>query len=461
MKSIQYFIFILFPVCVALVTILFVNVSSIVSLLFYSLLFIIVWRIVLQWSDPLRGLGVFFFYAVLAVCLYEWQLLVIPGYFGFSGGLGVGTDDSYFYSLAAMDLPADFPVREYYWLRSHHYSDVLKIFSGLFTALYSDSHPLDLILFNVLGLSLVPFFSEKVAFLATNDSRTARFTFWTTLICPFLLANGLILIRDGWIAMLYIGAFYFLMTRQYLLLVGMLLGTFFLRMESGLLLMFSVVLYGSMVGRLYSSEIADVTQGWRSVPIILAILTGLLILGIFVVAVIGIDQIGVMAITRFYRVDFLESFIAQTNGVGGGGTFYKINQLPWFFSIPLGCIFFLGSPFFTVRELMLDGNFIPRMLLANLFSIMFIWYFVYFSSAMVRILKGSNSVITILAFIFLIDVLVLSQASMQIRHKIALMPLFYVILGYGYVYRRTISVVVGSLFVSISVVLVNMVAIVR
>ena len=460
MKSNQRLLFILLTVCVAIVATLFVNVSSIISLLFYSFLFAVVWKFVLKWSNLPRGLGVFFFYALLALCLYEWQLLVLPDYFGFSGGLGVGTDDSYFYSLAAPVLPEGFPVREVYWLRFHNYSDVLKIFSGLFYALYSNLHPLDLIFFNVLGLSLVPFFSEKVALIATNDSRAAKFTFWTTLICPFLIVNGLILVRDGWVAMFYIGAFYSLMTRHYLLLGCMLLGAFDFRMESGLMLMFSVVLYGSVVGRSYSSVRTCVIQDWRGTPVILAIFSVFFVLGVFTWAVIGIDQTAVMVKFLLYRVDFLNSFISLSAGADGGGTFYKINQLPWFFSVPLGFVFFLGSPFFSVRELIIDGNFIPRILLTNLFSIMFIWYFAYLSRAIVRILQGSNSVITILLLIFLIDMLLLSQASMQIRHKVALMPLFYVILGYGYVYRRSIPVVIG-LIAGISVVFVNVVAVVR
>jgi len=91
---------------------------------------------------------------------------------------------------------------------------------------------------------------------------------------------------------------------------------------------------------------------------------------------------------------------------------------------------------------------------------MFIWYFAYFSRTIVRIVKGSNSVVTIFVLIFLIDVLVLSQASMQIRHKVALMPLFYVILGFGYVYRRRTPVLVG-LFAGSAVVFVNVLAIAR
>ena len=86
----------------------FVNMTSVFSLLFYSLIFSVLWKSVLKWPDLIQGLGVFVFYAALTLGLYQWQLVVNPEYFGFSGGLGVGGDDSFFYSLAAPQLPANF-----------------------------------------------------------------------------------------------------------------------------------------------------------------------------------------------------------------------------------------------------------------------------------------------------------------------------------------------------------------
>jgi hypothetical protein len=437
-----------------LVATAFVNMSSVFSLFFYLLVFTVVWKIVLKWPDLIQGLTVFVFYAALTLGLYEWQLLVNPEYFGFSGGLGVGADDSYFYSLAAPYLPADFPVRDGYWLRSHHYADALRIFSIGFLSLHMGVHPLDLLFFNVLGLSLIPFFARRVAFLATKDPRAAFFTYWMTLICPFLIANGLILIREGWMAMCFIGAFYFAMKRHYLMLVWMLLGALYLRIEIGGLLVISVVVYFVMIERPNYRKLGDSIRRWRSKSTILAIFGTGIVLSVSVGAMIGLEQIMTIAGPLIYREDFLESFIGASASAESGGTFYKINQLPWFLSVPLGFLFFIGSPFFTLSDLTSNGEYIPRMILANIFAVIFVFYFAFFVRGLIRVLTSNNAVMVVLALIFLVDVLILSQASMQIRHKVALMPLFYVIVAYGYVYRKTIPWTAG-LAASISIIFVT------
>jgi|GEM_PF-3520278 len=416
----------------------FANMTSVFSLILYTLIFSVVWKSILKWPDIMQGLGVFVFYAALTLGLYEWQLVANPEYFGFSGGLGVGGDDSFFYSLAAPHLPANFPVRDGYWLRSHHYADVLKLLSKGFQALRMEVHPLDFLFFNVLGLATVPFFAKKVTFLATRDTGAASFAFLTTLICPVLIANGLIMIREGWMAACLIGAFYFAMKRHYFMLGCLLLGALYLRIEVGGLLLTSIIAYFSLIKRTDTRRPDGPVQRWRSTSTILVIFGTIILLSIGFGALLGIEEIVTEAGSLVYRGDFLESFIGATHSADRGGTFYRINQLPWFFSVPLGFLFFIGSPFFTLFGLTNNGEYIPRMLLGNVFAVMFICYFAFFVRGLMRVLTTSNAVMTVLALIFLVDVLILSQASMQIRHKVALMPLFYVIVSYGFVYRKSI-----------------------
>jgi hypothetical protein len=421
-----------------LVAVALVNMSSVFSLLFCLLIFSAVWKVALKWPDLDQGLAVFFFYAALTLGLYEWQLITNPEYFGFSGGLGVGTDDSYFYSLVAPHLPAGFPVRDGYWILSHHYTDALRIFSAGLVSLNLDIHPLDFLFINVLCLSTVPFFARQVAFLATKDPEVGRFSFWFTLICPLLIANSLILVREGWLAMCFIGAIYFSMKRRYILLTLVLLGALYLRIEFGGLLAISIVAYFAMVdGKNYLLPGEEV-PGWRSKKTIFTILITVIFLCAGAVVMIGLDRVVIIVGALVYRGDFLESFIGASNSDEGGGTFYRINQLPWFISIPLGFLFFLGSPFFTLSGVTHDGEYIPRAILSIIFSLMFIFYCSFFVRSLIRLMKSNSAAMGVLALIFLFDILILSQASMQIRHKVALMPLFYVIVAYGFVYRKVI-----------------------
>jgi len=447
-----------FSAWVVLVALSFVNMSSAVSWLFFAAMFLMVWVTILRWQEITKGLAVFVFYSAIAVALYCWQLFVLPEYFGFSGGLGVGTDDSYFFSLAAPELPADFPARDGYWLRSHAYSNVLKIFAKIFVAMRIDVHPLDLLFFNVLGLSLVPFLASKVTYLATKDPKAAVFVFWTAVICPFLISNGLVLVREGWMAMFFIGAFYFAMCRRYVLLAFALLGALYFRIEVGALLAASVIAFLAILGRSRDTELGNLLEGWKSRSTILSIFSFVVILAIGLGAWVGVGGLVDIAGPLLYREDFLESFIGGS-GPTGGGTLYQINQLPWFLSIPLGFLFFTGSPFFTTSELMVNGEFIPRVVLANAFAVLFIYYFSYFVRGLIRAFTANNAVMLVLALIFLFDILVLSQASMQIRHKVALMPLFYVILGYGFSYRSYLPLsagIVGSVTMLVVTLFVQM-----
>lgn len=431
------------------------NLGSVLSLIFYAVMFSLIWRFALKWSNLLRGVSVFFLYSALTMGLFAWQFYTNPEYFGFSGGPGVGTDDSFFYSLVAPDLPADFPVRDGFWLRSHNYTNILGVVAAALAFLRLDMHPLDLLFFNVLGLSFVPFFAARVAFQATQDARAAAFACTATLICPFLITNSLILIRDGWMALCFIGALYFLMKRRYLMLSLTLMLAVYLRFEAGLLLLASISLYVGLIKNRKTGVAGEVAATRRSLPRMLVILLLPFVALIFCIILIGPTTFINIAAGLAYREGFLETFIAASTNTGSGGTFYKINQFPWFISIPLGFLFFLGSPFFTLSGLISDGEYIPRMVLANLFSLMFIFYFAFFIRGVVRVLTSSNAIMGVLVIIFLIDVLVLSQASMQIRHKVALMPMFYVIAAYGFVYKRSVPWIAG-LAASIGLVFVTL-----
>ena len=438
MTSLQRISFLVFGVWLVLFATSFVNMTSVFSLIFYALIYSVFWKSVFKWPDLIQGLGVFVFYAAVTLGLYQWQLVVNPEYFGFSGGLGVGGDDSYFYSLAAPQLPANFPVRDGYWMRSHHYAVVLQFLSKGFGALHMEVHPLDLLFFNVLGLATVPFFAKKVTILTTGDSQAAAFSFWVTLICPVLIANGLILIREGWMAACFIAAFYFAMKRHFLLLGCVLLCALYLRIEIGGLLLISIIAYFALIERTNTRKSAESFQRWRRTPVILAIFSTVIILIVGIGVLIGIEEILTTVGSLVYREEFLESFIGASNLADGAGTYYKINQLPWFYSVPLGFLFFVGTPFFTLFGLMSNGEYIPRMLLANVFALLFIFYFAFFVRGLIRVLTQSNPVMTVFAVMFLIDILILSQASMQIRHKVALMPLFYVIVAYGFTYTKSV-----------------------
>lgn len=438
----------------------FASLHSVISLAFFLVLLLLIWRFGLRWRGSGQAVAVFFLYAGYTLALYAWQYIVVPDYFGFSGGLGIGTDDSYFYSLVAPAVPEEMPVREYLWRRTHSFAALLSVFSGLFVRLYGELHPLDLLFVNAMVLTFVPFLARNVAHRVTGNLSSARFTFWATLFCPFLISNSLILIREGWVTLAYIGAFYSVLSRRYVLLSLMLAGATYLRFEAGLLLAFSTGTLLILTSITLDDAGRVIGERWRSLSAVAFTSMALLAAGVAALFIIGPQNIFTSLAGVLYRGEFLESFIAPAGGSEGGGTFYRIHQLPWYLSTPLGFAFFLGSPFFNLRDLAIDGGIVPRVLLMNLFAVLFIWYSAYFARATVRVVRFGRPLVVVIFVIFVFDVLLLSQASLQLRHKVALMPLFYVILGYGYVYRPRYATLIG-MFAGSSALIANILVLAR
>lgn len=244
-------------------------------------------------------------------------------------------------------------------------------------------------------------------------------------------------------ALCFIGAFYFLMKRRYLMLLLSLMLAMYFRLEAGMLLLASLAVYVVLIHGPERRNTGEIAPTWRSVPRMLAIAFLPFLALICGVVLIGPETVINVAAALVYREEFLESFIGASATTDSGGTFYKINQFPWFISVPLSFLFFLGSPFFTLAGLVSNGEYIPRMVLANLFGVMFIFYFAFFTRGILRVLTAGNAIMSVLVITFLVDILILSQASMQIRHKVELMPLFYVITAYGFVYKRSIPWAAG------------------
>jgi hypothetical protein len=77
---------------------------------------------------------------------------------------------------------------------------------------------------------------------------------------------------------------------------------------------------------------------------------------------------------------------------------------------------------------------------------MFIAYAGFFLRGIIRAFDARNALLLGIVLTFCIDLLILSQASMQVRHKVALMPLMYIVVAYGYRYRQRDAVLLGLLF---------------
>jgi hypothetical protein len=90
-------------------------------------------------------------------------------------------------------------------------------------------------------------------------------------------------------------------------------------------------------------------------------------------------------------------------------------------------------PILPVGELFWEDVFVVRGLMLCLYSVMFILVFRYLiAGAYKSIFSKVEWPILLVSISFFLLILALSQVSMQIRHKVMVMPLQYIIVSYGF-----------------------------
>lgn len=402
-----------------------VSVQSTVALLLWGMVAFLVHRFLFRGPEEFDGMAVFVFYGWAALILFLAQLWTYPEYCGFSGpGFGIGTDDSFFYSQVARGLPWDFPVRQAYSLVLHPYSVFLRTAGAPLSLVFSTTHPLDFLYFNTLGLSLLPMFTAGIASAFFRDARTTRVAFWTVLFCPFILSSGIILMRDGWVAAMFAGAIWSSLQKRWLVMFVFLASILFLRLASGIMVAGSIIVLAPVY---FSSDAGR----WKRSDGFLRLVIPVAVVGVSVAIAVSL-YLGFDRWDEAFRSDFLNSTLRNSAAHDSGtSTFYRLSALPWPLRVPLALVFYIGSPFLSLHGLYIKGLWIPRAFLTNTFALAFPVYAALFTRGILRAFKSRHVGALALLAVFIFDMVLVSQASMQLRHKIPLMSLFYILVGYG------------------------------
>lgn len=398
-----------------------INLESALAFAGYLVATIVVYRLLLG-EIRLEAIGLYAFYAFLTLVIYEVQLAEAPMYLGFSGKEGAfGTDDTYFFSLLAERVPYEMDLRIYYAEYDHTYTTFLD-----FVSFYDVHHLMDIIWVNLLPMVLLPVLTRALAFSLTGNQNVARGAFLLMAICPFTLSNGLILIRDGWSAMLFVGAIYFFYELRLGRMAVLTALLFYLRVASGLQL---VMVLGILSLVFYVR--AERTWVRRS------ILGGLVLTG----AVVGYGSFYLLTVVTPIQtlsgvIDLLfrEEFLSWFKENAPNSFLLQLYELPTYIRLPASFAFFLVMPILPVEGLFWEDVFVIRGLMKCLYSLMFLFVFNYLVAGVYESLasgQGRWSIILVVIS-FLVLILALSQVSMQVRHKVMVMPLQYIIAAYGF-----------------------------
>ncbi|MEM7746883.1 MAG: hypothetical protein AAF346_01420 [Pseudomonadota bacterium] len=413
-----------------------IEATALLALLASAFIVVICARLVVGCQQWWRGVQALIVVQVVTVAIYLAHYLVLPNVLGFTGPGALGTDDNFFYSQIAPHVPHDFPLRDDYFGVIYDFSKAHRLVLSVFIALFGTFHPLQVLIFNATGLALASVFVAALTQRLGFDERQQRLAFWLMLLCPFCLANGAVLLREGWLAACFAMTLFGCVRRQVLPLFIALAIAYVMRFESAVLLTGNV---GLMLFFMVNSRLEETPSGpvyrlyFQAGRVAIQFAVVLLLIGVIVA--VGPTLLPLIGKAALGRPEFVETFIRSVSErEGGTSTLYTISTLPLYASLPLGLLFFAGAPFLALNLIVIDGTFIPRYLLQNIFALEMIILMPYFLRGCLHALKERNALYVGLLAVFVVDTLLLSQFSLQIRHKVMIMPAFYLLCVIGTLY---------------------------
>lgn len=375
----------------------------------------------------------FLFYSLIALLIFYAQLITLPEWDGLSGPEGgIGTDDTFFYTQATddFDMSRNGAVKAFARMDNlHTYSNILRQCVRIIS-LYKTPELLDLLLINAYVLAFVPFFCvlcfRIIASYSQNESETSgreQIAYWLVMLHPSLWTDGLILIRDGWTATLFIAALLALLYSQLFRCTLAVLLLSYIRLASGISF--------SLCAIPLALPVAKHKYG-KHAPFFILGVAGI---GVAIMLYAAFSGYLENKDISFGRDDYVEGFIARANDQKeGGSVLYAISNLPILLRIPASVFFFLCAPFIRLN-FSNAGILIPRVVLASIaggFNILLLKWWV---QSLIKSWHNwrrfhSSSWISLHAA-YIIAILLIATMSLQMRHKTMILPLLCILAAHG------------------------------
>ena len=360
------------------------------------------------------------FYILLALLLYWAQFYLIPGSYGFSGDYGgMGTDDSRYYAGVAYNTNF-IPTYAFRFIgMKHSFVDFLKVLYP-----FNIKHPLSIIIPNLIGITFIPHFTREVSKDLIKNEKYSKIAFFLVLLCPIILSHGLILMRDGWTAFLTILGFYFIIRKQLISFIITLLILIYIRAGSGLVLACMPFFYFKdfiFSGSKFKQSLKLFFFGFI---VLITIFYGLPVINEYL-ALKGFDGLE--------RQSFVEGVIKK---IDDNSVIYKIYSLPIYLKLPLGFIFFLLLPFLNPRFYFEGILNLRGILFTTIMPLLLMLYFKYFVTGFMVAFKNKDRLVKKIYYLYFFAILLISQASVQPRHKTTIMPIFYILVAYGMLHNK-------------------------
>jgi len=375
----------------------------------------------------------YLFYVFLVLLVFHLLNFIIPQYKGFTGEWGIGGDDLYFFDQVAGFNPVyNHEARPGSYSNLHNFSRFLKIFTWLIPY---KLHHIDMLIFNILPLVFIPHFLLKVANKLFKEEKCLNLLFIVSAICPFTMMNGLIVLRDAWVAFFFIMFIWGCLEKKIILSLSVLGLIWFLRSQALplVILLTAIILVFYYVDNNDYLKLKTEYLTQKKQKRIILILLAILIL------------ISILLSIFSFRSEFVTGFLTEDNLITKrSSVYFQIFSSPWYIRLPLGVLFFWGAPFITLKNMFVLNTFILRGVFEQLFGILFIFYIpVYFQSFFSLFHRNKLWINFGLHLAYMAGIVILSQMSIQVRHKTMIMPLFYLILYSGFINKSIIGRIIG------------------
>jgi len=344
------------------------------------------------------------------------------------------TDDSYFFALAADTIPPDLFVRENFFLDTQPYAMLIR-----WLTIFSIDHPLDALFFQSGVAAMLTTYSKKFTWQLSGDRGLANIVYLFTLICPFLMMNGgVILMRDTLAAALFVYSLSCLNARRYLLALAAVVAQVSVRPGTALILLpaYAIIYY------------PELNTFIKRRPLLVMLGTGVLAAAatqlVATVLEFSHSTIGTKGVGLLGR----ELFADLTADPDANKLFLSIQDLPFFIKLFLNGAYIFLYPFFGPRYIIGADYFDLRSItMALVVPIYAFWLNAwFFAGALTRLRVASRQRSIVMAVV--VALLLIGTYSLQTRHKTIIYPLYYYVIAIGFTSATQLARRFGYIFSS-------------
>lgn len=382
------------------------------------------------------NLSAFLFYTFIAIIIYSTHKYLIPDYIGLTGPEGgIGTDDCRYYAqLVDGHVPYELQFNFFKTLPFSKFLDFCLPFH-----IYT---PLNVIIFNLLGITFLPYIIYRFLLEFTKSEQVSRDGYNLSLICPYTVYFGSIIMRDMWIATAVVLGILLFKQKKYFWLFIISIFICFLRFGSIVFLALPILV-------IIREHMLERSSSKKSTNIKFTIL----LVAIFSAFYLSMPMITFLSDGRLDEGLFRLSIVEHLKADDENAVIVKILNLPFPINLILASVFFYFLPFlrFDVYTL---GVFNVGSLFGSIFTPLFFFpFWKYLMKSILDYWNGRDEIIRPIILSSILIALALGTVSLQARHKTVLVPFMCMLMAYGknnfYGLNLTYAKILGSCIVCV------------